>query len=149
MNEDFLIRIDGRMEQQGESDQVELMTLGSFVQRGGSFYITYKESETTGYKGCTTTVKAAEDSSKVSMLRFGPAASQLVVEKGVRHLCHYETGHGSLTLGVAADEINNRLDAEGGTLSFSYTLDSDQDVILSRNLVTITVKRAQRTPLQP
>lgn len=147
MNEDFLIRIDGRMEQGDETDQVELMTLGGFVRRGGSFFITYKETETTGYKGCTTTVKASEDGNKVSMLRFGPAASQLVIEKGVRHLCHYETGHGSLTLGVAADEIDNQLSDEGGTLTFSYTLDSDQDVVLSRNLVTITVKRAERTPL--
>ncbi len=147
MNEDFLIRIDGRMEQGGESDQVELMTRGSFVRRGGSFFITYKESEATGYSGCTTTVKVAEDAGKVAMLRFGPAASQLIIEKGTRHLCHYETGYGSMTLGVAADEIESRLSDEGGQVKFSYTLDADQDTVLSRNLVTITVNRAERTPL--
>ena len=147
MNEDFLIRIDGRMEQGGETDSVELMTRGSFVRRGGSFFITYKESETTGYAGCTTTVKVAENAQKVTMLRFGPAASQLVIEKGTRHLCHYETGYGSMTPGVAADEIESRLSDEGGQVKFSYTLDADQDIVLSRNLVTITVKRAERTPL--
>lgn len=147
MNEDFLIRIDGRMEQAGETDSVELMTRGSFVRRGGSFFITYKESETTGYAGCTTTVKVSEDARRVAMLRFGPAASQLIIEKGTRHLCHYETGYGSMTLGVAADEIDSQLSDEGGQLRFSYTLDADQDIVLSRNLVTITVKRAERTPL--
>ena len=147
MNEDFLIRIDGRMEQAGETDSVELMTRGSFVRRGGSFFITYKESETTGYAGCTTTVKVAENAQKVTMLRFGPAASQLVIEKGTRHLCHYETGYGSMTLGVAADEIESRLSDEGGQVKFSYPLDAAQDIVLSRNLVTITVKRAERTPL--
>ena len=147
MNEDFLIRIDGRMEQAGETDSVELMTRGSFVHRGGSFFITYKESETTGYAGCTTTVKVAEDAQKVSMLRFGPAASQLVIEKGTRHLCHYETGYGSMTLGVAADEIESQLSDEGGQIKFSYTLDADQDTVLSRNLVTTTVKRAERPTL--
>ena len=146
MNEDFLIRIDGRMEQAGETDSVELMTRGSFVHRGGSFFITYKESETTGYAGCTTTVKVAEDAQKVSMLRFGPAASQLVIEKGTRHLCHYETGYGSMTLGVAADEIESQLSDEGGQIKFSYTLDADQDTVLSRNLVNITVTRAARQP---
>ena len=147
MNEDFLIRIDGRMEQAGETDSVELMTRGSFVRRGGSFFITYKESEATGYAGCTTTVKVAENAQKVSMLRFGPAASQLIIEKGTRHLCHYETGYGSMTLGVAADEIESQLSDEGGRVKFSYTLDADQDTVLSRNLVTITVKRVERTPL--
>ena len=125
MNEDFLIRIDGRMEQGDESDSVQLMTRGSFVRRGGSFFISYKESETTGYEGCTTTVKVAKDESKVSMTRFGPAAGQLVVEKGIRHLCHYDTGYGAMTLGVAADEIHSRLTDEGGEVEFSYTLDAD------------------------
>lgn len=141
MNEDYLIQIDGRMEQQGGEDSVQLMTRGSFVQRGGSFFISYRETETTGYEGCTTTVKVAQDASKVSMLRFGPAASQLIIEKGTRHLCHYDTGYGAMTLGVAADEICSRLTEEGGEVEFSYTLDADQSTILSRNLVKIRVKR--------
>lgn len=141
MNEDFLIQIDGSMEQDGGNDQVQLMTRGSFLQKNGSFFISYKETETTGYAGCTTTVKVAQDESKVSMLRFGPAASQLVVEKGIRHLCHYDTGMGAMTLGVAADEIHSRLTEEGGVVEFSYTLDADQTAILSKNLVKITVRR--------
>ena len=115
MKEDYLITIHGTMEQDGESDSVKLMTRGSFVKRNGSFFISYKETEATGYAGCVTTVKV-EDSHKVSMLRFGPTPSQLVIEKGRRHVCHYETGHGSLSLGVAADEIRSRLSDEGGTV---------------------------------
>ena len=38
MNEDYLIRIDGRMEQDGGDDQVQLMTRGSFLKKNGSFY---------------------------------------------------------------------------------------------------------------
>ena len=140
MNEDYLITIRGTMEQGGERDKVKLMTRGSFVRRNGSFFITYKETETTGYAGCVTTVKV-EDSQKVSMLRFGPAPSQLVFEKGRRHVCHYETGDGSLSLGVAADEIQSRLSDKGGTVQFSYLLDVDTAAI-SRNTVKITVKPA-------
>ena len=149
LKEDYIIRIKSRIEQhvkepveQEEKEEfVELMTRGQFVQKGGSYYITYKETETTGYEGCTTTVKVAKDESKVSMTRFGPAAGQLVVEKGIRHLCHYDTGYGAMTLGVAADEIHSRLTDEGGEVEFSYTLDADQNTILSRNLVKISVKR--------
>lgn len=140
MNEDYLITIRGTMEQGGERDKVKLMTRGSFVRRNGSFFITYQETETTGYAGCITTVKV-EDSQKVSLLRFGSAPSQLVIEKGRRHVCHYETGHGSLSLGVAADEIESRLSDKGGTVRFSYLLDMDTASI-SRNTVKITVKPA-------
>ena len=62
-------------------------------------------------------------------------------EKGRRHVCHYETGHGSLSLGVAADEIQSRLSDKGGTVQFSYLLDVDASAV-SRNTVKITVKPA-------
>ena len=140
MKEDYLITIHGTMEQNGDSDSVKLMTRGSFIRRGGSFFITYKETETTGYQGCVTTVKV-EGSHKVSMLRFGPAPSQLVIEKGRRHVCHYETGEGSLSLGVAADMIDSCLSDKGGRVRFSYLLDVDSNSV-SRNIVDITVKPA-------
>ena len=44
MKEDYLITIQGTMEQNGGSDSVQLMTRGSFVKRGGSFFITYKDA---------------------------------------------------------------------------------------------------------
>lgn len=138
MKEDFLITIRGRIEQNGDSDQIELITRGSFVQRSGSYFITYQETEATGYVGCTTTVKV-EGSHRVSMLRFGPAASQLIIEKEKRHICHYETGHGALELGIAAEDIESALTAQGGSVNFSYTLDVDT-AMMSRNFVNITVR---------
>ena len=141
MNEEYLIKIRGSMEQDGQApaDPIELMTRGSFVRKGSSYYISYKETEATGYAGCTTTLKIAEDGSRVAMLRFGPAPSQLVIERGKRHVCHYETGQGALSLGVAADEIHSRLSEKGGRGRFSYMLDVD-DASVSRNIVDITVK---------
>ncbi|WP_337595841.1 DUF1934 domain-containing protein [Gemmiger sp.] len=140
MQENFLITIKGTMEQRGDSDTVELMTRGSLVHKEGAYYIVYKETEATGYEGCTTTVKVAEDARKVSMLRYGKVPSQLIIEKGTRHLCHYETGYGAISLGVAADVIEHELTEAGGKLKFSYTLDSGAENFISRNLVDITVE---------
>ena len=118
LKEDYIIRIKSRIEQhvkepveQEEKEEfVELMTRGQFVQKGGSYYITYKETETTGYEGCTTTLKIAADGSRVAMLRFGKgggAGTQLLIEKGKRNLCHYETGYGSMTLGGTGHQIGH------------------------------------------
>ena len=119
MDEKFLITIKGTMEQRGDSDTVELMTRGNLVHKENAYYIVYKETETTGYAGCTTTVKVAEDARRVSMTRFGKNHSQLIIEKGTRHLCHYETGYGAVSLGVAADTIEHALTEQGGRLRFS------------------------------
>ena len=115
------------------------MTRGSFTMRDGSYYITYRETETTGYEGNVTTLKIAADASRVAMLRFGPQASQLVIEKGRRNLCHYETGYGSVTLGVTADGIECGLTPKGGAARFSYLLDGDVSTLISKNSLEVTV----------
>ena len=112
------------------------------MQKGGSYYITYKETETTGYEGCTTTLKIAVAGSRVVMLRFGKnggVGTQLQIEKGKRNLCHYETGFGSMTLGVTADEIVNELTEKGGTVRFAYLLDANSADLVSRNRLEVTV----------
>lgn len=143
LKEDYIIRIKSRIIQDGDQDTVELMTRGSFVQRGGSYYITYRETETTGYEGCVTTLKLAADGSRVAMLRFGPANTQLLIEKGRRNLCHYETGYGSMTLGVTADEIVCELTETGGRARFSYLLDADSAELTSQNCLEVTVTQAR------
>lgn len=65
MNYNCLICIDGTLDQQGEQERIQLKTRGSFLRRGNSFFITYEETEATGYAGCTTTVKVAADESRV------------------------------------------------------------------------------------
>lgn len=140
MREDYLINIQGTMDQQGEIDTVSLMTRGSFVKRNGNFFISYKETEATGYEGNITTVKV-EEKGRVSMLRHGSTPSQLIIERGKRHVCHYDSGYGVLSLGVAADEILNGLTEQGGEVEFSYTLDTGSSQI-SYNKVKITVQEA-------
>lgn len=140
MKDNYLINIKGEMEQDGELDTVDLLTHGSYLLKNGSYFISYQETEATGYEGNVTTVKVESDD-KVSMLRFGTMPSQLVIERGRRHVCHYDSGYGVMNLGVAADEIESHLTEAGGDITFSYTLDSGETQI-SRNKVHITVQEA-------
>ena len=146
-NEDYIIRIKSYIDQfdsegntkEEDRDHIELMTRGSLVKKGESFYITYKETQTIGFEGCTTTIKIAEDGSRVALLRFGRANSQLLIERERRNLCHYETGYGSMTLGVTADEIECGLTEKGGTAKFGYLLDANSAELVSRNRLEVTV----------
>ena len=146
-NENYIIRIKSYIDQfdsegntkEEDRDHIELMTRGSLVKKGESFYITYKETQTIGFEGCTTTIKIAEDGSRVALLRFGRANSQLLIERERRNLCHYETGYGSMTLGVTADEIECGLTEKGGTAKFGYLLDANSAELVSRNRLEVTV----------
>ena len=146
-NENYIIRIKSYIDQfdsegntkEEDRDRIELMTRGSLVKKGESFYITYKETQTIGFEGCTTTIKIAEDGSRVALLRFGRTNSQLLIERERRNLCHYETGYGSMTLGVTADEIECGLTEKGGTAKFGYLLDANSAELVSRNRLEVTV----------
>ena len=140
MKENYLIKINGLQMQDDEKNDVTLSTRGNFVEKNGKYYIIYKESETTGYLGCTTTVKV-EGENKVSMTRQGPMPSQLIIEKNNRNVCHYETGYGSLALGISANYIKNNLTSEGGKVEFAYEMDLNSSSI-STNTIKIDIKRS-------
>ena len=148
IKEDYIIRIKSSIDQfdnegntrEEDHDKIELMSRGSLVKKGESFYISYKETQTIGFEGCTTTIKIAADGSRVALLRFGRTNSQLLIERERRNLCHYETEVGPLTLGVTGDGIDCRLTEKGGSASFSYLLDADDVRMISRNTLEMTVQ---------
>ena len=149
--ENYIIRIKSSIDQfdhegvirEEDRDHIELMTRGSFTKKNGSYYISYKETQTIGFEGCTTTIKIAEDSSRVALLRFGKVNTQLVIQRDYRNICYYETEVGPITLGVTGDGIACDLsEPAGGTAKFSYLLDADDPTaLINRTTLEIQVER--------
>lgn len=138
MKKDVLIEIKGVYRQDGDEDQIELLTTGSYYKRNGHYYIAYDESEATGFEG-THTVLKVEDSDRVTLLRTGTAKSQLIIERGIRHQCHYDTGFGPMTIGVSGDRVVSTLSDQGGRLEFTYSLDVNT-LLASENSISINVR---------
>ena len=73
MKEDFIIRIKSRTEQfdhmqpvrTGEDDRIEIMTYGSLVKKGDTYYITYKETQTIGFEAVSYTHLTLPTNSRV------------------------------------------------------------------------------------
>lgn len=138
MKKDVLITIKGVQKVENEKDTTELFTQGNFYKKDNSYYITYDESEATGFDGSTTTLKV-EGSEKVTLIRSGSTRSHLIVQNGERSIGHYGTTEGNLAIGVFTKQINSSLGDNGGDLYFSYTLDINSS-LLSENEVFISVK---------
>ena len=147
--ENYIIRIKSLSEQfdhmepvpSEEEERIEIMTYGTFVKKGGSYYITYKETKTVGFEGCTTTIKIAEDGSRVALLRFGRISTQLIIERDRRNICYYETEVGPVTLGVTGDGITSALTEKGGTATIRYLLDADDPTsLINRTTLELRVE---------
>lgn len=144
MKKDVLVSIRGIQLVDGEKECIELFTTGRYYRKNGSYYLSYLETETTGLEGTRTTLHV-EDSKRVTLLRSGRSKSQMVIEKGCRHQCHYDTGYGSVMVGVLGNRIESKLSDEGGSLDFSYSLDINT-ALASENRVTITIREAEAPP---
>jgi len=142
MKKEVLINIKGVQEQDGQREEVELFTTGNFYRRGNSYYIAYDESEATGFEGAHTTVQVEDGSQRVTMRRTGSVRSQLIVERGVRHQCNYDTGYGNVIIGVLGDRISSTLTPAGGDLEFGYSLDVNTS-LASENSVAINIREPE------
>lgn len=140
MKKDVLINIKGIQRVDGEEDVTELFTQGNLYKKNKSYYVTYSESEATGYADSHTTLKI-DEKNRITLIRGGAVRSHLVVEPGERNIGHYGTEAGDLMIGVDAKKVQSSLSEDGGDLYFSYTLDVNS-TFLSDNEVFINIKNA-------
>ncbi len=105
-----------------DQQKTELFTSANFEKTAEGFKITYDESEATGFVGSQTTLTTFGEN-RIIMERTGQTESQLIIEKGKKHHCHYGTPYGNFMLGVTANEIRSSLFETGGSLKFKYVID--------------------------
>lgn len=134
----YIITVTGVQEVDGEKDTIEVTVTGDYVEKNGHRYIKYKEYDAEDPTICLDTAVKVEEN-KVSIIRMGDHPSRLILEKNVRHQCHYSTAMGDLMMGVYTSQIENNLTDNGGDLRAIYELDFFADLV-SKNEFHINVK---------
>ncbi|WP_432662531.1 DUF1934 domain-containing protein [Wukongibacter baidiensis] len=117
-----ILKIRGSQMPAGEEeDVIELMTEGKVYNKENAIYLVYEESELSGMEGCTTTLKLMED--KIVMKRFGNATSQLIFEKGKRHVSNYSTPYGNFRMEILTKKVEYSIDENyKGNISLEYRM---------------------------
>lgn len=146
MRENYWINIVGRQKIDDEVGEITLTTLGSYVTKGDTRYIVYKEYDPDRNNQAVTSVLKVERGNSVTLMR-GAGNTRLILEKGKRHQCQYDTGAGALLVGVFTSEVDSRLNDKGGELEVNYTLDINAD-LSSINHILITVKEAEQKDVE-
>jgi uncharacterized beta-barrel protein YwiB (DUF1934 family) len=147
MQENFLISIRGRQKVDDETGEIELTTLGSYVKRGESRFIVYKEYTSEEQNTTRTSILKIDGGSKVTLMRGGDDNTRLILERGKRHLCQYDTEYGNMMIGVFTSRMQSELDDLGGSLEVSYTLDVNSN-LSSQNEIFITIKEANNNDVE-
>ncbi len=140
LHDDYQICITGRQVYDGgdlEPGEVTLQTTGTYRERPGAQFIAYKEYDEDDPRVCHTAILKVEPQ-RLTMMRQG-SDTKLILEKGRRHLCLYDTGLGTFSVGVFTSELSSTLSHRGGRLSVKYTLDVDS-TLSSANEIEVSIK---------
>ena len=103
----------------GARDETKLCASGMLLETADGVRVTYSHKD--GGTPMRTTVQTA-GKNLVTVTHSGGVRSRMRFEAGKTHQTAYETPYGALTLEIHTHSVENRLDAAGGTLRFSYAL---------------------------
>ncbi|MEE0928521.1 MAG: DUF1934 domain-containing protein [Acutalibacteraceae bacterium] len=133
-----LIEIKGTQQlPEGEPDITTFTTTGSIQKTDEELIISYCESEMIGAKNVKTNITVKGDT--VTIKRSGGMESQLIIQKGRRHSCLYNTEQGDFVIGIFGESLLTEFAEKGGKIYMSYTIDVYSG-LLSKNIMEIKFK---------
>lgn len=140
MNKDVLISIRGKQSFDGsDAEIIELTTSGTLIENDGGYDIEYPESAVTGFEGSVTTFKVRGD--RVTLSRTGTVSTEMIFQKGKRHLSLYDVGFGALVIGINAKRVETSLGPAGGTIEIDYSIEID-NLAAGENMFRINIREA-------
>ncbi len=117
-----IISISGKQtSQDGEEEQIELMTPGTLARHAGGWLLSYQETPLSGMEGTETTFHISPD--RIVLSRTGSINTEMTFEQGRKHLSAYEVEGGFVTVGVDTRSIAARLSDSGGSIDIHYAVD--------------------------
>ena len=92
------------------------------------------EDSHSGHDDSYSSQTSTQDGGLVTMTRNGAYTTQMVMERGRRHVCHYATPFGDMLLGIFAKKVESSVTEDGGELLLNYTIDVNADLAASNEL---------------
>lgn len=139
MIKDVIIEIKTEQTVDSDTDCIEFTTDARYGFKDGSYFVSYDESQLLEVDGEVKTTLFVKPDNSIVLQRKGAYNSRMVIEKGIRNNCFYQTPHGELSLGIFGEKVFSRLDNNGGEISMKYTIDTGSQM-LSRNNVNISIR---------
>lgn len=119
--------IGSQSDGKGESNDVELITDGTYNYENGEGTFSYLESPLTGMDGTKTSITVSPMG--VVMTREGTLNTRMIFEEGKKHNFVYDTPFGSATMGINTRRIVRDMDEHGGSVEIDYLVDYQQALV--------------------
>lgn len=103
MTKDVLVKVTGSHLMDGETDDISVITAGTYYLKNGKHYIVYEEHMDGLPDAIRSTIKVGPDS--VEMLKGGEARTHMVFERMKTNVTCYATPYGQMMMGVTTEAL--------------------------------------------
>jgi len=103
-----------------EEEIIEVVTPGKFYKKENWYYAVYEETELSGMRGTTTTLKIGED--KFSLIRMGSTSAKMDFDKKTKNVSMYNTPYGTLELKIETKDLDIDINDNGGSVLVNYNM---------------------------
>lgn len=121
MKKKAIITVSSRqINEENNDENVEVVTPGNFFKKEEKYYAVYEETEISGMKGTTTTLKIEDN--KLSLIRIGSTSSKMEFDEKKENVSMYTTPYGTLQLKIKTSDLDVDVDDDGGDITVNYDL---------------------------
>lgn len=103
-----------------DDDMIEVVSPGSFEKIEDGFKATYEETEISGMEGTTTILTIKEN--QVILEREGTTSTKMIFKEDEDSIVLYNTPYGMLEMAISTNNLDVKIDEEGGKLDIEYEM---------------------------
>ena len=129
MDKDVFVTIKGIHTANNESDDTEILIPGEYYYRNNKHFICYEEVSESNGERSRSVMKISDN--MVELIKRGSGSSHLIFEKDKKNYSLYNTGVGSLYLGVDTSDIQmvTSEDQRRIDVKLNYSLEINQQKV--------------------
>ena len=145
MEMNYLVTIDTKQKIDADEENLRVITHASL--EGDREDYTQIYTEQSKENGESKTENRCEKGERISVVRFGEGmTTNIILEKGIRHISCHTTPYGAFSMGITAIEILSDMDEKGGNLHFKYATDIENNPLGEITFdFTVELKKASLT----
>lgn len=137
MTKDVLITVNGLRLESNETEDIEVVTSGTYYSKRGKDYILYDEylQEIDEATKCNIII----DNNKVDIIKHGPANVHMIFEKLKMNSSYYQTPFGSILVGFHTTDLKVKKEDDEIRIAIKYNLNVNYNHI-SENDILIKIE---------
>lgn len=127
MTKDVLVSISGAHMVNGESDDVSVITAGTYYLKNGKHYILYDELIEGVEEAVRNTIKVGDNT--VEIIKNGSVRSHMIFEQEKTNICCYAMPFGQMMVGVNTDDIVIEESPDRLLVEIEYSLEVNYETV--------------------